>query len=52
MGRANHSERPVPKSPPLGGSVVISSVGLEASSSRLEETWKKFTFGARLAGVL
>ncbi len=51
MGRAYHSERPVPKSPPLDSAGAgVAGVGA-ASSSRLEEAWK-LTLGARHAGVL
>ena len=44
MGRANHSERPVPKRPPLlaGAAGAVS----DASSSRRDEVWKDRTCGA------
>ena len=48
MGRAYHSESPVPKSPPLD-SVTAGAAGVgAASSSRFEEAWK-LTLGARHA---
>lgn len=42
MGSANHSERPVPKSPPLDSTGAVSF----ASSSRGAEAWNAIALGA------
>ena len=43
MGRANHSERPVPKRPPFEGTISL------ASSSRGAEAWNAIALGAGAA---